>query len=127
MRVLTAAFRFAAAAAAATAVCSPVSTAVAAPASSLAGSWEGPFLSTKFTFEFTQAGDGWTGRYRSDKFGKWTNLHDVSFTDGVLRFSFKSQPPSKFMFKVDPSGKALNGSAQFGPHPALPLTLTRTS
>ena len=101
------------------------SVAVAAPAPSFAGAWKGPFLSTQFIFEFKQAGTGWTGRYRSDKSGKWADLQNISVADGTLRFSFQSQPPSSFALKLDKSGKALNGTAKFGPHPPLPLTLTR--
>lgn len=127
MRVSKVAFRLAAAALASAAMCSPISVAVAAPAASLAGSWKGPFLSTNFTFEFRQAGNGWTGRYQSEKYGKWVDLQDVSFTEGTVRFSFQSKPPSTFTLKLDPAGKALNGSAKFGPHAALPLTLTRAS
>ena len=127
MRVTRVAFKLAVAVAAATAVCSPASVAVAAPAPSIAGSWKGPFLSTNFIFEFKQAGNGWTGRYQSEKYGKWADLQNVSFSEGTLRFSFESQPPSSFELKIDAAGKALNGSARFGPHAALPLTLTRAS
>jgi hypothetical protein len=127
MRVPSIAFTLAAATSTAAAICSPVSVALAAPAPTLAGSWKGPFLSTNFIFEFSQAGAGWTGRYRSDKSGKWVPLQNISVVDGVLRFSFESQPPSSFTFKMDPAGKALNGTAKFGPHPPLPLTLTRSS
>ena len=125
MRMPTAALSLAAAAAFATSIYVP--TAIAAPAPSIAGSWEGPFLGTKFIFEFKQAGEGWTGRYQSEKFGKWVDLHDLRVADGVVRFSFKSEPPSIFTLKIDPSGKALDGSASFGPHPALPLTLVPAS
>lgn len=127
MRVLRIACRLAAVAVASTAICNPISIAVAAPAPSIAGSWKGPFLSTNFIFEFKQTGNGWTGRYHSEKSGKWADLQNVIFTDGTLRFSFKSQPPSTFTLKIDAEGKALNGSASFGPYPALPLTLTRAS
>lgn len=131
MRVPSIAFTLAAASFTAAAICSPVSVVLAAPAPapapSLAGSWKGPFLSTNFIFEFSQAGTGWTGRYRSDKSGKWVPLQNVSVVDGVLRFSFESQPPSSFTLKLDGAGKALNGTAKFGPHPPLPLTLTRSS
>lgn len=125
MRVPAVAFKLAALAAASAAISSPVSIAVAAPVSSIAGSWKGPFLSTNFIFEFRPSGNGWTGRYYSDKSRKWADLQNVSFTGGTLRFSFQSQPPSSFTLKVDPEGRALNGSARFGPHPPLPLTLKR--
>ena len=127
MRVPSIALTLAAATVTAAAICSPVSVALAAPAPSLAGSWKGPFLSTNFIFEFSQAGAAWTGRYRSDKSGKWVPLQNISVIDGVLRFSFESQPPSSFTLKMDRGGKALNGTAKFGPHPPLPLTLTRSS
>ena len=127
MSVSAIACRLAAAAVTAAAICSPVSVAIAAPAPSVAGSWKGPFLSTNFVFEFTQAGNGWTGRYRSDKSGKWVALQNISVADGTVRFSFESQPPSSFALKIDPAGKALNGTAKFGPHPPLPMTLTRAS
>lgn len=127
MRVPTLAYRLAAAAVVSTAMCSPTFVAVAAPAPSIAGSWKGPFLGTTFIFEFSQASNGWTGRYQSEKYGKWADLQNISYADGHLRFSFASQPPASFSFKVDPAGKALNGTAQFGPHPAMPLTLARAS
>ena len=127
MRVLKVAFKLAVATVAATAMCSPISVAVAAPAQSIAGSWKGPFVGTIFTFEFSQSGDGWTGRYQSEKYGKWTNIHDISFADGTVRFSFKSQPPSTFTLKLDAEGKVLNGSAQIGQFPTIPLNLTRAS
>jgi hypothetical protein len=127
MRVSTMALRLAAAAVTAAAAFTPIAVAVAAPAQSVAGSWKGPFLGTNFTFEFKQAGNGWTGRYQSEKFGKWVDLKNVSFADGTLRFSFQSQPPSTFELKPDSAGKALNGSARFGQHAALPMTLARIS
>lgn len=127
MRVPTACLGLAAAAAVATAICSPTAVAIAAPAPSIAGAWQGPFLGTNFIFEFRQTDSGWTGRYQSEKFRKWADLQDISVADGVVRFSFKSEPPSKFTLKIDPSGKALDGSASFGPHAALPLTLVPVS
>lgn len=127
MGVLAVAFRLAAAAIAPVAMSGSVYAAVVAPAGSIAGAWKGPFLGTNFTFEFRQTGSGWTGRYESEKFGKWVDLQNVSFTDGILRFTIQSQPPSMFNLKVDNAGKSLNGSATFGPHPALPLTLNRAS
>lgn len=126
MRVLSLAFRLGTFAIASAAIFSPVSIAVAAPAASIAGSWKGPFLSTNFTFEFTQAGTGWTGRYQSEKYGKWVDLENVSFTDGALRFSFPSKPPSNFTLKIDSKGKALNGTGKFG-EMDVPLALTRAS
>jgi hypothetical protein len=127
MRVPNIVLKLAAAAVVTTAVFSPAAMAVAAPASPIAGAWQGPFLSTNFIFEFQQAGNGWTGRYRSDKSGKWADLQNVVVADGTIRFSFESQPPSSFELTVDKGGKALKGSAKFGPHAALPLTLTRAS
>ena len=127
MRVLRIGFGLAAAVGAATVIGSPIAVAVAAPARSIAGSWKGPFLGTNFIFEFKQSATGWTGRYQSEKYGKWADLKDVSFTNGALRFSFASQPPASFDLKVDAAGKALKGSAKFGPHPAMPLTLARVS
>ena len=127
MRVLTMGFKLAAAAVAATAVSGPISIAVAAPAPSIAGSWKGPFLSTNFIFEFKQAGNGWTGRYQSEKYGKWVDLQNVSFAEGTVRFTFESTPPSTFTLKIDAAGKALSGSARFGEHAAMPLTLNRAS
>lgn len=126
MRVLSVAFRLGTVAIASAAIFSPVSIAVAAPAPSIAGSWKGPFLSTKFTFEFTQAGAGWTGRYQSEKYGKWVDLQNVSFAGGALRFSFPSKPPSTFTLKIDSAGKALNGKGNFGKM-EVPLVLTRAS
>lgn len=125
MRVPSFIFSLAAAAVAVGAAGGSASVAIAAPAPSFAGAWKGPFLSTQFIFEFKQVGAAWTGRYRSDKSGKWNVLKDISVADGTLRFSFESQPPSSFAVKLDKSGKALNGTAKFGPHPPLPLTLTR--
>ncbi|HEU0134563.1 MAG TPA: hypothetical protein VFR28_07045 [Allosphingosinicella sp.] len=104
----------------------PVTIAVAAPAPSIAGSWKGPFLSTNFTFEFAQAGTGWTGRYQSEKYGKWVDLQNVSFTNGALRFSFPSKPPSSFELKIDAKGKVLNGKGKFG-EKEVPLALSRAS
>ena len=127
MRIPGLVFGLTAAAFVSTAICSPVSVALAAPAPSIVGSWKGPFLGTNFTFEFRQAGNGWTGRYQSEKYGRWADLQDISFADGTLRFSFASQPPSTFTLKLDAAGKALSGSAKFGPHPPLPMTLARAS
>ena len=126
MRVPSLAFRLVTVAILSTATFSPVSIVVAAPAPSIAGSWKGPFLSTNFTFEFKQAGTGWTGRYQSEKYGKWVDLQDVTVTDGALRFSFPSKPPSSFILKLDSAGKALNGTGKFGEVP-VPLALTRAS
>lgn len=128
MLVLTA-FRLAAAAVTAMAIGGPLSVAVAAPASSpsVAGTWKGPLAGYSFTFEFKQTGNGWTGRSQSDKSDKWSDLQNISFTDGTVRFSFVSQPPSSFTLKIDEAGKALNGSVKFGPYPPLPLMLTRVS
>lgn len=127
MRLLSMAFRLGSAVIVSTAVCAPVSIAIAAPAPSIAGSWKGPFLSTNFTFEFTQTGNGWTGRYQSEKFRKWVDLQDVSFADGTLRFKFPSKPPSTVTLKIDAAGKALSGSGKFGPSLDLPMTLARAS
>lgn len=91
------------------------------------GHVEGPFLGTNFVVEFKQAGNGWTGRYFSDKSNKWADLQNVSFSGGTARFSFESKPPSSFELKVDSAGKAMNGTAKFGPYPPLPLALTRAS
>lgn len=126
MRDLSVAFRLATIAVASTATFSPVSIAIAAPAPSIAGSWKGAFLSTNFTFEFTQAGTGWTGRYLSEKYGKWVDLQNVRVADGALHFSFPSKPPSNFTLKIDSKGKALNGTGKFG-EMAVPLALTRAS
>lgn len=126
MRLLTVAFRLGTVAMASTAIFSPAAIAVAAPAQSIAGSWKGPFLSTNFTFEFAQTGTGWTGRYQSEKYGKWVDLENVSFTGGALRFSFPSKPPSNFELKIDAKGKALNGKGKFG-EMDVPLALTRAS
>lgn len=127
MRVFKVAVHLAAAAMTFTTVSGFVPAAAAAPAPSLAGAWQGPFLGTNFTFEFRQSGTGWAGRYQSDKSHKWADLQNVTVAGGVVRFSFESQPPSSFTLTIDPAGKALNGSATFGPHAALPLTLTRAS
>lgn len=104
-------------------------TAIAAPASapSIVGTWQGPFLGYTFTFEFTQAGNGWTGRYKSDKNNKWSDLREITVTDDTLRFTLKSQPPSVYTFKIDAAGKMLNGSVQIGQFPTALLNLTRTS
>lgn len=126
MRVLSVAFGLGIAAIASTAAPGPGSVAIAAPAPSIAGTWKGPFLGTNFTFEFTQAGSGWTGRYQSEKYGKWVVLQNVTFADGALRFSFPSKPPSSFTVKIDSKGKALNGEGKFG-EMAVPLALTRAS
>lgn len=127
MRVITVAFRLATAAVASTAICSPISAAVAAPAPSVAGTWKGPFLGYIFTFEFKQAAKGWTGRYQSDKANKWVELQNLEVVDGTIRFTVVSQPPSAYTLKVDAMGKALTGSAQIGKFPALPLNLARVS
>lgn len=127
MRKLSIAFRLGAAAILSTAAFSPISVAIAAPAPSIAGSWKGPLLSTNFTFEFTQTGTGWTGRYQSEKFRKWVDLQEVSFADGTLRFKFPSKPPSIVTLKIDSKGKALTGSGKFGPSLDLPMTLARAS
>lgn len=127
MRLLSVAFRLATAAIASTAVCSPISIAIAAPAPSIAGSWKGPFLSTNFTFEFTQTANGWTGRYQSEKYGKWVDLQNVTFANGTLSFVFPAKPPAPFTLKIDRAGKALSGTAKFGPTLTLPLTLARAS
>jgi hypothetical protein len=104
----------------------PISTAAAA-APSIAGSWKGPWVGTNFVFEFRQVGNGWTGRYRSDKSGTWNALHDLTVSGDTVRFSFASKPPSVLTLKMDRAGKVLNGSAKIGPHPPLPLTLSRAS
>jgi hypothetical protein len=127
MRVLSVALRLGTVAIASTTMFSPVSIAIAAPAPSIAGSWKGPFLSTNFTFEFTPSGNGWAGRYQSEKYGKWVALQNVSFTGGALSFSFPSKPPSTFTLKIDAAGKALSGSGKFGPDLTVPLALTRVS
>ncbi|HEX8483405.1 MAG TPA: hypothetical protein VF650_16015 [Allosphingosinicella sp.] len=126
MRALSVAFRLGVAALASTAICSPTSVAIAAPAPSIAGSWKGPFLSTNFTFDFTQTAKGWTGRYKSEKYGKWVDLQNVSFADRTLRFDFPSKPSATFTLKLDSAGKALTGSGKFGSM-AVPLTLSRAS
>lgn len=113
-------------AAASAAICIPV-PAAAASTSSIAGAWQGPFVGTTFIFEFTPKGNGWVGRYQDEKYGKWRDLQSVSFSDGVVRFSFESKPPSSFTFKLDAKAKALNGSVQFGTFKAIPLTLTPRS
>jgi hypothetical protein len=124
MLVMKVTLRLMTAAVTLTAICSPT---FAAPAASVAGSWRGPFLGTNFTFEFTQTGNGWTGRFHSEKSGKWDDLQNVSYTQRTLRFSFKSQPPSTLTLKVDAAGKALSGTAKIGTFPLLPLTLARVS
>lgn len=127
MRIATIAFRLAVAAAASTVISSPVFVAAAAPASPIAGTWKGPFLGSNFIFELKQSGNGWTGRYMSDKSRRWADLQNIAVTNGAVSFSFVSDPPSTFSFKVDGPGKTLNGSAKFGPHDPIPLTLTRAS
>jgi hypothetical protein len=124
MRKALIALKFVAVAAASTMFCNPVPAAVAAPAQSVAGAWEGPFVGTTFTFEFTQSDAGWTGRSKSEKYGKWENLHDVSFADGILRFRFDSKPPLSFTLRIDEAGNTLTGSTSFASRD-LPVTLTR--
>lgn len=105
----------------------PAAIAAPAPAPSVAGTWEGPFLGYTFTFEFKRTGNGWTGRYQSDKAYKWVELHNLEVADGTIRFTVISQPPSVYMLKVDATGKALTGSVQIGQYPVIPLDLTRAS
>lgn len=105
----------------------PVSIAVANPAPSVAGTWQGAFLGTNFTFEFSRTASGWTGRYRSDKSGKWADLQAVAVTEATVRFAFQSQPPSTFTLMLDAAGQTLTGDAKFGEHAVLPLALTRAS
>lgn len=112
---------------AAAAMCSPISVAVAAPASAIAGTWKGPYLSTVFTFEFTQTADGWTGRYQSEKYPRWVNLQNVRVADGIVRFDFPSTPRAPFTLKIDAAGKSLSGSGKFGPDMERPVTLARAS
>lgn len=106
---------------------SSATVAVAQPAPSVSGAWKGAFLGTNFTFEFSQTANGWTGRYQSDRSGKWAELQNVVVSGATVRFTFASQPPSSFTLTLDPSGSALNGTAQFGDHPPLPLALTRAA
>jgi len=106
-----------------------IPAAVAAPvaASSVAGTWKGPFLGYTFTFEFTQSGKGWTGRYRSDKGNKWVDLQNLQVTDGSVRFNVVSQPPSLYTLKLDAAGTTLKGSVQIGQFPVMPLNLARAA
>lgn len=128
MRVPAFARRLAAATVISTVMFAPISTtAAAAAAPSIAGSWKGPWVGTNFVFEFRQAGNVWSGRYRSDKSGRWADLHNVSVSGDTVRFSFASKPPSVLTLKIDRAGKVLSGSAKIGPHPPLPLTLSRAS
>lgn len=127
MRVPAFARRLATATVVSTLMFSPISAAAATAAPSIAGSWKGPWVGTNFIFEFRQAATGWTGRYRSDKSGKWNDLHDLSVSGDTVRFSFASKPPSVLTLKIDRSGKVLSGSAKIGPHRPLPLTLSRAS
>lgn len=131
MRTMSLALRMMVSSVAATAMFVPGSIAAAdpvpSPAPSVAGTWTGAFLGTNFTFEFSQSADGWTGRYRSDKSGKWADLQAITVTAGTVRFAFKSQPPSTFTLTLDAAGKILSGGAKFGEHPPLPLALTRAS
>jgi hypothetical protein len=127
MRVPGLARRLAAAAVVSTVIFAPISTVAAAPAPTIAGSWKGPWVGTNFVFEFRQAGNGWTGRYRSDRSGKWGDLQNIIVSGDTVRFSFESTPPSRLTLKIDRAGKVLRGSAVFGPHPPLPLTLSRAS
>ncbi len=127
MRKLGWALRVAALGMTVAALCAPVSIAVAEAVTPVAGVWKGPFIGSNFTFEFKQENGAWTGRYQSEKSNKWAQLRNVTVIDGTVRFKFESQPPSAFTLKVDKTGKTLNGSATFGEHAALPLTLTRAS
>lgn len=108
-----------------TAVVVPASAVMAKPAATVEGSWKGSFLGSEFTFEFTRSGDAWTGRYWSQKSGKWAGLEDVTVVGDTVRFTFTSQPPSAFELRLEPGGTSLTGSATFGQHPGLPLTLAR--
>ncbi|HEX8579514.1 MAG TPA: hypothetical protein VF655_07950 [Allosphingosinicella sp.] len=121
-RALKIALRIATCAIASAAICTSV-PAAAAPAPSIAGSWQGPLFGTVFTFEFTQSATGWTGRYQSEKYGKWADLQKVSFADDVVRFSFDSKPPLSFELKIDAQGKTLNGTTMFAQH-AIAVNLT---
>lgn len=127
MRVSDFVLRLTIATAVSTAISAPISTAVAAPAPSIAGTWKGPLIGANFVFEFRQAANGWTGRYTSDRAGKWIPLENIRFSGDTVRFSFESTPPSILTLKIDKAGKVLKGSAKFGPHPPLPLTLSRAS
>ncbi|WP_125471467.1 MULTISPECIES: hypothetical protein [unclassified Sphingomonas] len=101
--------------------------AVAQTSPSPAGTWRGGFIGSDFTFELKQSASGWTGRYTSAKAGKWADLQAVSVVANEVRFKFESQPPSAFVLTLDPTGRTLTGTATFGDHPPLPLTLTRAS
>lgn len=109
------------------AVTAPAAAVAPAAAPSVAGTWKGPFLGYTFTFEFKQVANGWTGRYQSDKANKWVELQNLEVSDGTIRFSVVSTPPSVYMLKVDATGKALAGAAQIGQFPSMPLNLTRVS
>lgn len=127
MRTLSMAFRFWVMAIAVTGIGNSQSTAVAAPATSIEGSWHGPFLGYTFTFEFNKVGDSWTGRLKSDKSRTWDDLQGVTFKDNTVRFEVVSEPPSAYTLRMDSAGKTLIGAAQIGQHRPLPLTLTRIS
>lgn len=101
--------------------------AIAATEATISGSWSGPLLGYVWTFEFTRAGDSITGRYKTSKSNKWSDLDDVIYKNGVVQFSFESKPPSSFKLEMNASGKTMAGSAKFGELPLMPITLTRGS
>ncbi|WP_447414897.1 hypothetical protein, partial [Clostridium perfringens] len=102
-------------------------SAVAQTKKTTTGMRRGGIIGTEFTFELKQYASGWTGRYTSAKAGKWADLQAVSVVANEVRFKFESQPPSAFVLTLDPTGRTLTGTATFGDHPPLPLTLTRAS
>lgn len=126
---------FFAAALAATVVRPPEALAQAsrqpAASSTVAGDWAGQFLGTVFRFEFRKVGVKWSGRSRSDKYGKWFDLKNVSVAGGNVRFAFPAQPPIVVSLKASGTnmlaGAADVAAGNGAGASRIPLTLHRSA
>ena len=100
----------------------------AVDASPVAGSWTGQFGRGQWTFEFSNEGGEWTGRYMDTRHQRWHPLHNIRVSGRSVSFNIESTPQLSFSLSVDEANMVLSGLATVPDIPAgagIPYSGTR--
>jgi hypothetical protein len=104
----------------------PAAASAQAPvASSIEGSWIGPFVGFEWTFELKRQDGGWSGRCMSSKTGNWHNLKSVKVSGSSVSFEMEATPVIRFELEMSSSGRDLSGLVDIGSARKLPFAAVR--
>jgi hypothetical protein len=109
----------------ATPATSSSASAQAPVASSVEGSWIGPFAGFDWTFELKRQEGGWSGRYMSAKTNNWHDLKSVNVSGSSVTFEMVSTPVVRFELELSVSGRDLSGLIDIGSARKIPFAAVR--